>query len=185
MRGRVSQAGKVVACDGYLCPPRCGVRPWGGPGSSPPGLPALRPPAPHPPQALVPQLQPCLGPSPESRSVWLRESRGGTAPGPRGQSGRRSCADGGDGGGGPRGGGGCAHSRTPSSPPAPGSLLAGNLRGSRWAPTQSYLPSVDRSRPHPGLIGHRRRGGSSSPPGRRGFQRWEQSETQNLVRVRV
>lgn len=53
-----------------LSPPRRPVRP--------PGLPASRPPAPHPPQALVPRLPPYPGPIPEPGYGRRRESRGKT-----------------------------------------------------------------------------------------------------------
>lgn len=47
----------------------------GGPGSSSWASP---PPAPYPPQAVVPRFSPCPSPARESRSGWRRESRGGT-----------------------------------------------------------------------------------------------------------
>lgn len=53
-----------------LSPPRRPVRP--------PGLPASRPPAPHPPQALVPRLPPYPGPIPEPGCGRRRESTGKT-----------------------------------------------------------------------------------------------------------
>lgn len=74
-RPRPRQAGSRLRNLAGLFPPRCQVRPPARPGSSPWASP---PPAPHPPQALVPRLPPCPCPYPESRSGRRRESRGGT-----------------------------------------------------------------------------------------------------------
>lgn len=97
-RGRVSLGGEVGTGKGIGArapppagrfPPRCGsvLR-------ADPGVPrwASPPPAPHPPQALVPRRPPCPCPYPESRPGRPRERRGGTGAAtgrPRGAEGLR------------------------------------------------------------------------------------------------
>lgn len=132
------------------------------PGARPPGLPASRHPAPHPPQALVPRLPPLPRLGSEPPSGRRRESRGGTGARTR----RAEWAEG------LRGwraaGGGRAHSRAPCAPPAPGSLPAGKTAarplGShppqpRPGPIRLALNDVP-SRPQLGLIGRRGSGGA-------------------------
>lgn len=74
-RPRPRPAGSRLRNLAGLFPPRRGVRPPARPGAPRWASP---PPAPHPPQALVPRLPPCPCPSPQSRSGRRRERRGGT-----------------------------------------------------------------------------------------------------------
>lgn len=107
------------------------------PGARPPGLPASRPPALHPPQGLVPRLPPCPGPAPDPRSRRRRKSRGETGAttrrAERAEGLRRRQAA----------GGGHAH-RSPCAPPAPSSLPAGKTA---VPPLGSHPPQ-----PRPGPI---------------------------------
>lgn len=67
------------------------------PGARPPGLPASRPPAPHPPQALVPRLPPLprLGSARSPCPGGDGRAEEGRAPRPGGRSGPRGSAGGG------------------------------------------------------------------------------------------